>query len=754
MSNAHHDMLGEAGPEAGSLLSPPACGDTHDTRTGDARPASQKGLDSEREDPTDPFHPRDTLENVRMEALTSAQAAVASGRARDEPSRDGSNTGGGESVAGKPGKKHINTGWWYGRNGKGAPAIEREDKGRRIGVAEGDAREDEVDACGGIARGPVTGERKRAGALVDEAEGLVDMRRGAHRFQEEAGIRDREDLNGMTFGNPLHEGLRKPRSPGHRTGMMVNTDAAQASAVSHDGRTGSGDDIDPARAEYTVIGVQHARARFSPVTSRSTDTTRTTECVAGQKRKAPSGRLSEDERSPGEKRGSGDDYNAAKKREEVLEREFAGDDTCLSRGRTSDSESCEVDEDGSRGGESEDSGSGKEGARKRRARRHGEGTTENTRGDRRDRLHGNPIRKNDIGAEGGSIDRDGEECTAGGKGERDSGDNFIGGRGATSDNQDSPIGRDKGQEGTTACGYAHEIARPGRTFDVIGTPKQTWDHALDTIIAELSAVGHATLQRNLKKKTMDKSRYNYCEILCKHSGHPRKKAPTPADTKPRRSASKKVGCPFKIVITWPLRESNPSISSSSCQHNHNPRGLTSGEAAPTLPPSIVDERIDDLRRWTASELSAKEIIELLETGHDGLSLCKMGKRKVYNVMRKVKDELQSILEDASDVRSAVGSESGMDCGHNEHDIVADVSWAAPGDARDCAERLGGSVERQVFASMMAKSKDYVEDVMRSLPPREALAVQDKVGEYVQLLLKASGAHAAPQHSVPGAPDGA
>lgn len=66
--------------------------------------------------------------------------------------------------------------------------------------------------------------------------------------------------------------------------------------------------------------------------------------------------------------------------------------------------------------------------------------------------------------------------------------------------QGSSTGGDKRQERTIACGDADEVAKPGRTFDVVGTPEQTWTQAFDTLIGELSAAGHGTLQRNLKKK--------------------------------------------------------------------------------------------------------------------------------------------------------------------------------------------------------------------------------------------------------------
>lgn len=129
--------------------------------------------------------------------------------------------------------------------------------------------------------------------------------------------------------------------------------------------------------------------------------------------------------------------------------------------------------------------------------------------------------------------------------------------------------------------------------------------------------------------------------------------------------------------------------------------------------------------------------------------------QVYNVMRKVKEELHSILQDASDAGETMVSEPGTDYEHTRdaQERIVGVSSSTKEEQDNTARFGGGSVQRRVYASMMAKSQDYVEDVMRSLPPQEALAVQAKVGEYVQLLLKPSGGQAAPRYCHQVAPDG-
>ncbi|CAM9193491.1 unnamed protein product, partial [Hapterophycus canaliculatus] len=85
--------------------------------------------------------------------------------------------------------------------------------------------------------------------------------------------------------------------------------------------------------------------------------------------------------------------------------------------------------------------------------------------------------------------------------------------------EDATPGKDTkgdGPDGTS------EAARRGRSFDVKGTPRETWDAVCDTLLRELRAEGHENLRANAKKKTTDKSRYKHYEILCKHSGEPRR----------------------------------------------------------------------------------------------------------------------------------------------------------------------------------------------------------------------------------------
>ncbi|CAN0348106.1 unnamed protein product, partial [Pylaiella littoralis] len=71
-------------------------------------------------------------------------------------------------------------------------------------------------------------------------------------------------------------------------------------------------------------------------------------------------------------------------------------------------------------------------------------------------------------------------------------------------------------------------------------------------------------------QTADKRRYRHREIVCKHRGKPRKGAPGSTEKKSRKSSSKQVGCPFKIIFTWPVAATTPTITSSNCDHNHDP----------------------------------------------------------------------------------------------------------------------------------------------------------------------------------------
>lgn len=67
---------------------------------------------------------------------------------------------------------------------------------------------------------------------------------------------------------------------------------------------------------------------------------------------------------------------------------------------------------------------------------------------------------------------------------------------------------------------------------------------------------------------------------------------------------------------------------SNCQHNHNPRGAVSSKAKDTLSPSIVSERVDDIRTWYAGGVSVQDIFNLLQLNQGGRLLCRVGKKKV------------------------------------------------------------------------------------------------------------------------------
>ncbi|CAN0313035.1 unnamed protein product, partial [Pylaiella littoralis] len=74
-------------------------------------------------------------------------------------------------------------------------------------------------------------------------------------------------------------------------------------------------------------------------------------------------------------------------------------------------------------------------------------------------------------------------------------------------------------------------------------------------------------------------RYRHREIVCKRRGKPRKDAPGSTDKKLRKSSSKQ----------------------SNCDHNHDPRGAVSSVEQDVLPLSVVERRMDDLRRWTPAD---------------------------------------------------------------------------------------------------------------------------------------------------------
>jgi len=72
---------------------------------------------------------------------------------------------------------------------------------------------------------------------------------------------------------------------------------------------------------------------------------------------------------------------------------------------------------------------------------------------------------------------------------------------------------------------------------------------------------------------------------------------------------------------------------SFCKHNHNPRGSVSTVQSKVLPPKVVDERFNDVRKWTAAGIGPLEMFKLLEMDYDGLCLAKDGKKKVNGLAR-------------------------------------------------------------------------------------------------------------------------
>ena len=68
---------------------------------------------------------------------------------------------------------------------------------------------------------------------------------------------------------------------------------------------------------------------------------------------------------------------------------------------------------------------------------------------------------------------------------------------------------------------------------------------------------------------------------------------------------------------------------SCCRHNHDTRQPESSSAKDVVRLEVVDERMDDIRKWTAGGVSAREVFKLLEMDHDGLVLSKVGRKKVH-----------------------------------------------------------------------------------------------------------------------------
>lgn len=63
--------------------------------------------------------------------------------------------------------------------------------------------------------------------------------------------------------------------------------------------------------------------------------------------------------------------------------------------------------------------------------------------------------------------------------------------------EDSPI--KEGKEKRWGGGNAEGIARVGRMFDAKSSPQETWEHVFSTLLGELAAKGHRTLQHKKRK---------------------------------------------------------------------------------------------------------------------------------------------------------------------------------------------------------------------------------------------------------------
>lgn len=109
-------------------------------------------------------------------------------------------------------------------------------------------------------------------------------------------------------------------------------------------------------------------------------------------------------------------------------------------------------------------------------------------------------------------------------------------------------------------------------------------------------------------------------------------------------------------------------------------------------------------------------------------------------------------EDGSDSPwsiSSVLSSSGHGVGWDGHDEGSDDNYWGPtrDEALDgihpaepgrAAQERSASDKRRVYGHLMAKSKELVGDIMRSVPLHQALSVQDKVGDFLRYLLTSAG----------------
>eukprot|EP00903_Cladosiphon_okamuranus_P016184 g14935.t1 len=326
------------------------------------------------------------------------------------------------------------------------------------------------------------------------------------------------------------------------------------------------------------------------------------------------------------------------------------------------------------------------------------------------------------------------------------------------------------------------------------------------------------------QQTADKQRYSYCEIVCKHAGAPRKRAEPAPGKKSRVCKNQEIGCPFKLVMTWRVEAPSPSITPSYCGHNHDPSGAVSTAAKDAVPLQAINERIDDIGRWTRAGVNPGEIFKLLEMDQEGRVLCRDGKKKVYNAMAAIKDQLYSSPEDAANFLATLQSEPGttslryfafsaacigdsrlgttstvvpcttvggshqmattsrgaflMSCKRLDsertgtagtrdgRDEGLDDNYEGPTFDDDCggervhpAEREGRATDRKacdrrrVFATMMAKSKENVGEIMKAVSSDQALHIQAQVDNYVRYLLADADGDTKAKNPAPVKPPG-
>ena len=95
------------------------------------------------------------------------------------------------------------------------------------------------------------------------------------------------------------------------------------------------------------------------------------------------------------------------------------------------------------------------------------------------------------------------------------------------------------------------------------------------------------------------------------------------------------------------------VASSLVAATTDTRQPESSSAKDVVRLEVVDERMEDIRKWTAGGVSAREVFKLLEMDHDGLVLCKVGRKRYIASDRRVCDALTS-LRFASNTRHEAG----------------------------------------------------------------------------------------------------